>query len=84
MYCYGSYTGAERSAFIAFKERLKSLGDVEMNLIERSKGEREKGVDTRLATGMLVHATWNNYDVAILVSGLAMLILNLLFEELEI
>ena len=69
MYCYGSYTGAERGAFSAFKERLKSLGDVELYLIERSKCEREKGVDVRLATDMLVHAAWNNYDVAILVSG---------------
>jgi len=69
MYCYGSYTGAERGAFSAFKEKLKSLGDVELYLIERSKGEREKGVDVRLATDMLVHAAWNNYDVAILVSG---------------
>lgn len=69
LYCYGSYTGAEREAFNAFKERLKSLGDVEIYLFERSRGEREKGVDIKLAVDMLVHAAWNNYDVAILVSG---------------
>lgn len=69
LYCYGSYTGAEREVFNAFKERLKSLGDADIYLVERSRGEREKGVDVRLAVDMLVHAAWNNYDVAILVSG---------------
>lgn len=68
LYCYGSYTGAEREAFNAFKERLKSLGDVEVYLVER-RGEQEKGIDIRLAADVLVHAAWNNYDVAILVSG---------------
>ncbi len=29
----------------------------------------EKGIDVKLATDMLVHATRGNYDVAILVSG---------------
>lgn len=69
LYCYGSYTGAEREAFIAFKDRLKSFGDVEIHLTERSKKEREKGIDIMLATDMLVHAVWDNYDVAILISG---------------
>ena len=69
LYCYGSYTGSERGSFNAFKDYLKSLGDVEIHLVERSKGEREKGIDIMLATDMLVHAVWNNYDVAILISG---------------
>jgi len=51
------------------EERLRELGDVELHFIERSKREREKGIDIMLATDMLVHAIWNNYDVAILVSG---------------
>ena len=69
MYCYGSCTGSEQNAFNAFSERLRELGDVEIHLTVRKEGEKEKGVDIQLATDMLIHAAWDHYDVAILVTG---------------
>ena len=69
LYCYGSYRGSERESFKAFKELVKNLVDAEVRLVERGRSEREKGVDIMLATDMLVHAVWNHYDVAFLVSG---------------
>ncbi len=69
LYCYGSHTGAERNAFAAFKTTLNALGDAEIHIVERPKKGREKGIDIKLATDMLAHAAWDNYDIAILVSG---------------
>jgi len=69
LYCYGTYKGAEREFFRTFEERLKSLKDVETHLYEIGKGKREKGIDVKLATDMLIHAVWDNYDAAILMSG---------------
>jgi len=50
------------------RDALKTCG-FESFLAKKSKGQRAKGVDIALTKDMLVNAFYNNYDVAVLVSG---------------
>jgi hypothetical protein len=77
LYCYGSYFGAGRQSYNAFKEEIVNLGSTELYFIERRRGAPEKGVDVKIATDMLVH-TFNEilrsrsgrlHSIAVLVSG---------------
>ena len=42
LYCYGSYFGAGRRSYNAFKEEIINLGNTELYFIERGRGAPEK------------------------------------------
>lgn len=48
---------------------LKQLGIAAPRVFKKERGKRSKRVDITLATDMLLHATRNNYDIAVLVAG---------------
>ena len=48
---------------------LKRLGVAAPRVFKKERGKRSKRVDITLATDMLLHATRNNYDIAVLVAG---------------
>jgi len=51
------------------EKQLKSLGMETPRVFKKDKGKGSKRVDITLATDMLLHATRNHYQVAVLVAG---------------
>ena len=65
---YYTVLQGDEPKFECVRDALKACG-FESFLAKKSKGKRAKGVDIALTKDMLVNAFFNNYDVAVLVSG---------------
>jgi uncharacterized LabA/DUF88 family protein len=67
-YYYTSVQG-DIPALTEVEDRLKNCGIEAPRVFKKQKGSRTKRVDISLATDMLLHATRQHYDIAVLVAG---------------
>jgi uncharacterized LabA/DUF88 family protein len=67
-YYYTAVQGSE-AKIEEIEVQLKSMGIAAPRVFKKEPNRRSKRVDITLATDMLLHATRNNYDIAVLVAG---------------